>query len=63
MLKFLQLLMRMLLESYIDGGTLCGIYEVYIYIWILLTCALRAHNNIPFLEKILLEIEKVLTVF
>ena len=33
MLKFLQLLMRMLLESYIDGGTLCGIYEVYIYIY------------------------------
>ena len=34
MLKFLQLLMRMLLESYIDGGTLCGSYEVYIYIYI-----------------------------
>ena len=26
-------------------------------------CALRAHNGIPFLEKVLLKIEKVLIVF
>ena len=26
-------------------------------------CALKAHNRIPFLEKVLLGIEKVLTVF
>ena len=26
-------------------------------------CALRTHNNILFLEKVLLRIEKVLTVF
>ena len=26
-------------------------------------CALRTHNNISFLEKVLLRIEKVLTVF
>ena len=31
--------------------------------WILLMCALRAHNNISFLEKILSRIEKILTTF
>ena len=30
---------------------------------ILLTCALKAHNSISFLEKVLLEIKKILTVF
>ena len=30
---------------------------------ILLTCVLRAHNNIPILKKVLLGIEKVLTAF
>ena len=34
-----------------------------INIRILLTCVLRANNSIPFLEKVLLGIEKVLTVF
>ena len=37
--------------------------KIIIYIRILLTCALKAHNNILFLEKILLGIEKILTTF